>query len=53
MKINHSYILRVEKEGRVNQFWLQDIKTGKRFAFQTFRALEQHLQRDERMTGLK
>jgi hypothetical protein len=52
MKINRSYILRVENEGRVRQLWLQDIKTGERFAFQTFRALEQHLQR-ERMTGLK
>jgi hypothetical protein len=42
-KTTRSFILRVESEGRVKQFWVQDIKTGERQCFQTWRALKDYL----------
>lgn len=48
MKTSRSFILRVECEGRVKQFWLQDIKTGERQSFQTWQALKSYLQEDKR-----
>jgi hypothetical protein len=52
MKTTRSFILRVESEGRAKQFWLQDIKTGERFNFQSFQALKEHLQH-KKIAGLK
>ncbi len=52
MKLNRSYILRVENEGRVKHFWLQDIKTGERVTLQSWQALKEHLQ-DKKTAGLK
>jgi hypothetical protein len=48
MKTTRSYILRVEGEGRVIQFWVQDIKTGERHSFQTWQALKDYLQGEKR-----
>jgi hypothetical protein len=48
MKTNRSYILRVEREGRIQQFWLQDIKTGERQTFQSWQALKTYLQENKR-----
>jgi hypothetical protein len=50
MKNNRSYILRVS-EGRVKQFWLQDIRTGERHSFQTWQALKDYLQ-SNKLKGL-
>jgi hypothetical protein len=48
MKTTRSYILRVEDDGRTKQFWLQDIKTGERHCFQTWRLLKDYLQANKR-----
>jgi asparagine synthetase B (glutamine-hydrolysing) len=52
MKQNRSYILRIESERSVKQFWLQDIKTGERVTFQTWQALKHHLEH-KNPSGLK
>jgi hypothetical protein len=52
MKLSRSYILRVESDGSVRQFWLQDIKTGERFKFQSWQTLKAHLQ-SAKPSGLK
>jgi hypothetical protein len=52
MKQNRSYILRIESEGNVRHFWLQDIKTGERFSFQSWQTLKAHLQ-NTKPSGLK
>jgi hypothetical protein len=51
MKTTRSFILRIESEGRIKQFWLQDIKTGERHSFHTWQALKGYLQ-DNKRKGL-